>query len=305
MPASRPGMIDVRDLLHCYENDASPALDGVSLTIGEGERVALIGPNGCGKTTLVKHLNGLLTPAAGSVVVDGIDTRDRKRLVEVRRRVGMIFQNPDNQIVGMTIEEDVAFGPGNLRLPPVEVRDRVDRALESVGLGPHRKRHPHSLSGGEKQLLALAGVLAMEPRYVALDEPTSSLDPAARNRVLAMIGTLKSRGIAVIHATHVMEEAALADRVVVMDKGRIAGDGAPSEIFRRIAWLREMGLSPPPIAELLWRLREAGMDVGAGALTMDQAVEALVRLQPGRAARRDAARAAAGAGQENGTNTGE
>ena len=190
----------------------------------------------------------------------------------------MIFQNPDDQIVGMTLEEDVAFGPGNLRLPPSEVRERVDAALAAVGLAGYARRPPHSLSGGEKQLLALAGILAMEPLYILLDEPTSSLDPAARRRVLAMIWGLKSKGIAIVHATHAMEEAAWADRVVVMDKGGILADDAPSTIFRRVEWLRGLGLAPPPIAELLWRLAARGVAIEPGAFSMEEAVEALAGI---------------------------
>ena len=226
----------------------------------------------------MKHLNGLLAPVSGDVVVDGMNTRDRKRLGEIRRRVGMIFQNPDNQIVGMTLEEDVAFGPGNLRLPPAEIRDRVNRSLAAVGLTLYRERHPHSLSGGEKQLLALAGILAMEPRYIVLDEPTSSLDPAGKSKVLAMISDLKHNGITIIHATHAMSEAASADRVVVMDKGRIVAEGAPSEIFDRVEWLKDLGLAPPPMAELLQRLRKAGVAIESRAFTMEETVEALTRL---------------------------
>jgi biotin transport system ATP-binding protein/energy-coupling factor transport system ATP-binding protein len=271
-------MIAIDSLVYRYGTGERVALDGVSLSIAEGERLALIGPNGCGKTTLVKHLNGLLVPTSGDVLVDGMNTRDKKKLVEIRRRVGMIFQNPDNQIVGMTLEEDVAFGPGNLRLPPAEIRGRVDRALAAVGLNGQGKRHPHSLSGGEKQLLALAGILAMEPRYLVLDEPTSSLDPAARGRVLAMIGELQSRGIGIVHATHVMEEAAWADRVVVMDSGRVVGEGTPPEIFGRATWLRDLGLAPPPMVELMWRLREAGVTVSQNALHMDQAIDEIVRV---------------------------
>lgn len=271
-------MINVEELLYHYGSDGPPVLDRVSLCLGEGEHVALIGANGCGKTTLVKHLNGLLAPVAGDVVVDGMNTRDPKRLSEIRRRVGMIFQNPDNQIVGMTLEEDVAFGPGNLRLSAVEIRERVDQALAAVGLTPYRERHPHSLSGGEKQLLALAGVLAMDPRYIVLDEPTSSLDPAGKRKVLAMMAGLKSKGITIIHATHAMNEAAAADRVVVMDKGRIVADGAPYSIFSRVEWLNDLGLAPPPIAELIWRLRKEGVAIESGAFTMEEAVKGLVQL---------------------------
>ena len=271
-------MIAIERLVYGYEGSA-PVLDGVSLSIGEGEYIALIGRTGCGKTTLVKHLNGLILPASGRVSVDGMDTRDRRHLAEIRRRVGMIFQNPDNQVVGVTVEEDVAFGPGNLGLPPPEIRRRVDETLAGVGLTAHHARHPHTLSGGEKQLLALAGVLAMEPRYIILDEPTSSLDPSSRDRVLSMVRSLNDRGIAVIHVTHNMEDVTCADRVVVMDKGNIMAEGTPADLFCRVEWLKSLGLAAPRVTELLWRLHRIRGEVNPSVLTLDaalQEIEALV-----------------------------
>ncbi len=227
-------MIKVERLVHIYDGGNSPALKTISLEIEEGEYVAIIGPMGCGKTTLIKHLNALLIPTEGNVWVDGMNTRDTSVVGEIRRRVGMVFQNPDNQIIGMTVEEDVAFGPGNLQLPPREIRQRVTEALEAVGMGKYARRHPHTLSGGEKRLVTLADILAMNPSYIALDEPTSSLDPAGRKRVLTLLRGLNDQGIAMIHVTHNIDEIVGADRIMVMEDGKIVLSGTPEEVFSRI-----------------------------------------------------------------------
>jgi biotin transport system ATP-binding protein/energy-coupling factor transport system ATP-binding protein len=270
-------MIAIERLVYGYEGSGR-ILDGIDLAIREGEYVALIGRNGCGKTTLAKHLNGLIMPAGGRVSIDGMDTRDKERIAEIRRRVGMIFQNPDNQIVGTTVEEDAAFGPCNLRLPPGDVRRRVDDALAGVGLTAHAGRHPHTLSGGEKQLLALAGVLAMTPKYIILDEPTSSLDPSSRDRVLSLVRSLNRKGIAIIHVTHNVEEATWADRVVVMDHGRISAEGTPGEVFCRVEWLKGLGLTAPRITELMWRLHRIRGEVSPSALTVEGALKEIEAL---------------------------
>jgi len=233
-------MIKVEHLVHIYDGSDSPALKTISLEIKEGEYVAIIGPTGCGKTTLIKHLNALLIPTEGNVWVDGMNTRDTSVAAEIRQRVGMVFQNPDNQIIGITVEEDIAFGPGNLRLPPAEIRQRVSEALAAVGMGRYAQRHPHTLSGGEKRLVTLADVLAMNPRYIALDEPTSSLDPAGREMVLALLRKLNGQGIAMIHVTHNMDEITAADRIIVMEDGRIVLSGRPGEVFRRYVQARSL-----------------------------------------------------------------
>ncbi len=280
-------MILVERLVYGYEG-LGPALDGIDLAIGDGEYLALIGRNGCGKTTLAKHLNGLLLPKSGRVTIDGMDTHDRARLPEIRRRVGMIFQNPENQVVGTTVEEDVAFGPGNLRLPAEDIKRRVGEALSAVGLETHAARHPFMLSGGEKQLLAIAGVLAMAPKYIVLDEPTSSLDPSSRERVLFLVRALNREGIAIIHVTHNVEEVTWANRVAVMDHGRIAADGAPGEVFGRVEWLRDLGLAPPRVTELVWRLQCARGEANAPALTLEDAFKEIEELIERATSSRDA-----------------
>lgn len=270
-------MIDVAGLVYRYDRSLPPALNGINLRLQEGQYVALIGANGCGKTTLARHLNGLAAPTSGSVSVDGMDTRDRQHVAEIRRRVGMIFQNPENQIVGATVEEDVAFGPGNHRLPPDQIRALVAKALRTVGLTGYETRHPQTLSGGEKQLLSLAGILSMTPRYVILDEPTASLDPVSREKVLSIVTALNKNGIGIIHITHTMDEVTTADRIIVMDKGEILADETPSDIFCRIEWLKSLGLAPPRITELMCRLGLGRNDSGSAVLTMEEAV---ARLSP-------------------------
>jgi len=271
-------MITAQHLVYRYDPKDMPVLDRVSLEIPEGQYVAVIGPNGCGKTTLVKHFNALLVPQEGEVLIDGLSTKDAKAHREIRRRVGMVFQNPDNQIVGMSVEEDVAFGPGNLGLAPAEIRGRVGVALETVGMLRLAKRAPHSLSGGEKRLVAIAGVLAMKPAYVVLDEPTSYLDPAGRERVLNVLWDLRQEGISVIHVTHSMEEIVDADRVIVISGGKILRDGAPRDVFRDADTLRAVGLSTPQVTELMWRLRAQGCEVRPDVLSVEEAFREISAL---------------------------
>lgn len=270
--------IEVKNLTYFYESEKQPALQEINLSISNGEYLSLIGPNGSGKSTLIRQFNALLLPSSGTVAVDGLDTRSIKKQLEIRRLVGMIFQNPDHQIVGTSVEEDVAFGPGNLGLSAGEIRKRVDRSLAITGLNSLSKRSPYQLSGGQKQLLAIAGLLAMEPKMIILDEPTASLDPESRTRILDLLQELHEQGISILHVTQNMDEAALAKRVLVMDQGQIIADAGPSEILTRVEWLRQMGLAPPQITELIWRLKQAGLDVSGDIFTIDEAVAALKKI---------------------------
>ncbi len=244
-------MIEVKNLSYKYEERT--ALDGINLTINDGEFVAIIGANGSGKSTLAKNLNGLLLPTAGSVVVDGIDTRDD--VWTVRSKVGMVFQNPDNQIVGAIVEDDVAFGPENLGVEPTEIRRRVDEALSTVGMLEYKNFSPSKLSGGQKQRVAIAGVLAMQTKCIVFDEATAMLDPRGRSEVLSTIEELNARGMTIVLITHYMEEATRASKVVVMDGGRIARCGTAREIFSDAKFLKKVGLEVPTAVELGARLR--------------------------------------------------
>lgn len=271
--------ITTENLHHTYQLEGGAEIDalrGIDLTIERGEFVALIGPNGSGKSTLARHFNALLLPTEGKVWVDGLLTADPRNLWAVRERIGMVFQNPDNQFVASTVEEDVAFGPENWALPPDEIRQRVDEALEIVELKRYRAHPPEMLSGGQKQLAAIAGALATRPAGLILDEPTSMLDPPGRRRVLETIRRLNAeQSITVALITHEMEEAVAAQRVLVMQAGRVAMDGPPEEIFEQADRLRGWGLDLPPVIEIVRRLRAEGLALPPGLLTMEQLTEAL------------------------------
>ena len=254
------------------------ALKGIDLTIEKGSFTVILGHNGSGKSTLAKHMNAVLLPGGGTVWVDGMDTKDESLLLEVRRRVGMVFQNPDNQIVANVVEEDVAFGPENLGVPTEEIQRRVAAALQAVGMDEFTMHAPHHLSGGQKQRIAIAGVIAMEPACIVLDESTAMLDPLGRREVLDTVRWLnKNKGITAVLITHHMDEAAMADRVVVMDSGSVVMDGTPREILVRMEELRAIGLDAPHTVELLHGLREDGFDVPLDALGIQECARAIVK----------------------------
>ena len=273
-------IITVENLAYAY-----PDLDGqkgtrvfenLNLTIESGSFVAILGTNGCGKSTLAKHFNSILLPSGGKVYVDGIDTSDLTRIMAVRRCVGMVFQNPDNQIVANVVEEDVAFAPENLGVASEEIRRRVDDALAAVDMTAFMTHAPHLLSGGQKQRVAIAGVIAMEPECIVLDEATAMLDPIGRQEVLSAVHKLnREKGITVVLITHHMNEAEDADRVVVMDDGKVIMDGAPRQVFTQVERLRSMGLTVPDTVDLLDRLRKDGLDVPLDALTVDECAAAI------------------------------
>lgn len=271
-------ILRAKDLKFEYDADggAVEVFEDLDIEVRQGETLAILGHNGCGKSTLAKHFNAVLLPTGGKVYVSGMDTADEEKLIDIRRTVGMVFQNPDNQIVASVVEEDVAFAPENLGVPSAEIRERVDRALETVGMTEYARHAPHKLSGGQKQRIAIAGVLAMRPKCIVLDEPTAMLDPVGRHEVMRTILELnRSAGTTIVLITHHMEEAAQCGRVAVMDHGRIVTTGTPTEVFTKVELLREVGLEVPQTVELLYELRKAGIQVPLDALGVDECAAAI------------------------------
>ena len=272
-------MISIKNLKHYYtdaDGNEVRALDGVSLEIKQGEFVAVIGANGSGKSTLARHLNALLLPTDGTVLVDGMDTEDENKMWDIRQKVGMVFQNPDNQIVAAIVEEDVAFGPENIGVPGPEIPQRVADSLAAVGMTEYAKHAPHLLSGGQKQRVAIAGVVALEPRCIVMDEPTAMLDPLGRKEILATVKKLqKEKQITFVYITHYMNEAMQADRVIVMDQGRIVMQGKPAEVFSRVEELQALHLEAPLAATVAADLRRAGLNLPQGIITNEELAEAL------------------------------
>ncbi len=272
-------MIKIDNLKHYYtdaDGNEVKALDGVSLDIKEGEFVAVIGANGSGKSTLARHLNALLSPTEGKVYVKDMDTTDEDKMWDVRQEVGMVFQNPDNQIVAAIVEEDVAFGPENIGVPANEIRPRVEAALAAVGMSEYAKHAPHLLSGGQKQRIAIAGILALGPQCIVLDEPTAMLDPQGRKEIVAAVSSLnKEKGMTIVYITHYMTEALAADRIVVMEKGHICFEGTPHEVFSRVDELEKLGLEAPLAAKVASELRKSGVKLPPDIITDEELAQAL------------------------------
>ena len=279
-------IIEVKDLCFEYKSydeqnkvaGSIPVLHNVTLSFPKGQFAVILGHNGSGKSTLAKHLNGILTPTSGSVIVDGLNTADDSTLHKLRQTVGMVFQNPDNQIVATIVEEDVAFALENLGVPPPEIRVRIDEALENVRMTKYAKHAPHQLSGGQKQRVAIAGVIAMNPKCIVLDEPTAMLDPKGREEVIRTVKRLNREGTTVVYITHYMEEAAIADRVIVMDKGKVVMDGTPKQVFREVKRLEEVGLDVPQVTELAHKLREKGVALPDDVINEDECVDLILKL---------------------------
>ena len=281
-------MIEIRDLVFKYQNNDENseeiiekiAIDNLDLQINKGEFLAILGHNGSGKSTVAKHMNALLTPSSGIVLVSGLDTSDENNLWDIRAKAGMVFQNPDNQLVATIVEEDVAFGPENLGVPSEEIRQRVDEALKKVGMYEYRKHAPHLLSGGQKQRIAIAGILAMKPSCIIFDEPTAMLDPSGRKEVIKHIIDLnRNHGITVVLITHYMDEAAQADRIVVMDKGKAIIEGIPRDVFSNVETMKKIGLDVPQVTELCYELKECGINIDTKILNVDEMVSELCRLK--------------------------
>lgn len=272
-------MIEIKNLLHHYyinEEKKLTALDGINLSIEKGEFLAIIGANGSGKSTLSRHLNGLLLPSSGDVIVDGMNTKEENNIWQIRQAVGMVFQNPENQIVAAVVEEDIAFGPENLGVAPAEIRERVNFALQVVGMEKWRNHPPHLLSGGQKQKIAIAGALALGSQYLVLDEPTAMLDPAGRRDVLQTIQKLhQEKGLTVILITHFMEEAVEAERVVVMGEGKIFLEGKPEDVFVQVEQLKKLGLDVPAMTELAFLLQQEKLDIPLNIFKIDEMVKYL------------------------------
>ena len=274
-------IINVKDMTFEYVTIDSKfkAIDDLSLEVKQGEFVAIIGHNGSGKSTLSKNLNAILVPTQGDIYIDGMNTKDESKLWNIRQTAGMVFQNPDNQIVATIVEEDVAFGPENLGVEPTLIRERVEDALKSVGIYELKDRQPHLLSGGQKQRVAIAGIIAMRPKCIIFDEATAMLDPSGRKEVMNVIKKLnKEENITTLHITHYMEEAVQADRVVVVDKGKKLLEGTPKEVFKNVDLLKEIGLDVPYMTELARLLREEGLDLDDDILTVDEMVDKLCQL---------------------------
>ncbi len=262
------------------EGNVKLAIDNVNITINKGEFVAILGHNGSGKSTFAKHINSLLIPTGGKMHVAGYDTSKEDNTWEVRKRAGMVFQNPDNQIVATIVEEDVAFGPENLGVDPAEIRKRVDESLETVNMSKYKKHGPHLLSGGQKQRVAIAGILAMTPECIVLDEPTAMLDPSGRREVIETIIDLnKNQGITIVLITHFMEEAVEADKIYVMDAGKVIIEGVPREVFKKVDIMKELGLDVPQMTELAFELKKSGVNISDDILTIDEMVRELCQLK--------------------------
>ncbi len=275
-------IISIKNLTFTYgkESDDKPALKDINMSVKKGEFVAILGENGSGKSTLAKLLNALIVPKDGEVFINDFNTKDSSKLWDIRQTVGMVFQNPDNQLVATIVEDDVAFGPENLGVEPDEIRQRVDRSLKAVDMYEHRLKEPHRLSGGQKQRVAIAGIIAMKPECIVLDEPTAMLDPVGRSEVMDTIMMLnREEGITILLITHFMEEAAVADRVIVMNEGEIKMDGTPKEVFSDVEKIRGYGLDVPQVTELAYILRNQGIDIPSDILTVDEMVDCLCRLR--------------------------
>ncbi len=281
-------IVKAEDLQHVYaevDEDgkvtaAVTALSNIDLEVEPGQFIGILGHNGSGKSTFAKHINALLTPTGGTMYVEGMDTRDEEKILDIRQTAGMVFQNPDNQIIASVVEEDVGFGPENMGIPSDEIWRRVDEALEATGMTAYREHSPNKLSGGQKQRVAIAGVMAMRPKCIIMDEPTAMLDPVGRVEVLDAVKKLnKEEKVTVIHITHYMNEVTDADYLYVMDKGRIALEGKPGEVFSQVEKMKELGLDVPQVTELAHELRKEGVDIPADILTVDEMVEAICRLR--------------------------